>query len=140
MKSRLFARRLLVAAFLLLGAIVGWRVVLSRSGGAFVKANYTKREYRIPTRDGAKLFTQVYAPRNNSQTRPFLIMRTPFGVAPYGDAAYRRQLGPSESFDQAGYILYSRMFAAATSPTASLWTCARILTIQAPATRTRART
>jgi uncharacterized protein len=38
------------------------------------------------------------------QPHPFLVMRTPFSVAPYGDEAYRRLLGPSESFDKAGYI------------------------------------
>src|SRR5262245_52825229 len=30
--------------------------------------NYTKYEYRIPMRDGVKLFTRVYAPKDDSQT------------------------------------------------------------------------
>jgi len=88
----------------LLVAFVGWRFVVNRTRSAFVKAHYTKREYRIPMRDGVKLFTQVYAPKDSSQSHPFLVMRTPFSVAPYGDEAYRRLLGPSESFDKAGYI------------------------------------
>ena len=29
----------------------------------YVKAHYTKYEYRIPMRDGKRLFTAVYAPR-----------------------------------------------------------------------------
>ena len=104
MKSRLLSRLLILAALVVLVAFVSWRVILSRSSGAWIKANYTKREYRIPMRDGVKLFTQVYAPKNTSQPLPFLIMRTPFGVIPYGEDAFRRQLGPSESFDKAGYI------------------------------------
>jgi len=55
-------------------------------------------------RDRAKLFTRVYAPKDNSQPHPFLVMRTPFGATPYGTDAYRRLLGPSESLDKAGYI------------------------------------
>jgi uncharacterized protein len=55
-------------------------------------------------RDGVKLFTQVYVPKNRSQNYPFLVARTPFGVAPYGENLYRRPLGPSEAFDRAGYI------------------------------------
>jgi len=103
-KVRLLTPPILLASLALLIAFVGWRFVVSRTSSAFVKANYTKREYRIPMRDGVKLFTQVYAPKDSSQAHPFLVMRTPFSVAPYGDEAYRRLLGPSESFDKAGYI------------------------------------
>ena len=104
MKVRLLKPPILPASLALLIAFVGWRFIVSRTSSSFVKANYTKREYRIPMRDGVKLFTQVYAPKDSSQTHPFLVMRTPFSVAPYGDEAYRRLLGPSESFDKAGYI------------------------------------
>jgi uncharacterized protein len=103
-KVRLLTLPILLASLALLIAFVGWRFVVSRTSSAFVKANYTKREYRIPMRDGVKLFTQVYAPKDSSQPHPFLVMRTPFSVAPYGDETYRRLLGPSESFDKAGYI------------------------------------
>src|ERR1700728_3523226 len=98
MQSRLLARLFLPAALLAVAAFVAWQVVLSRSNAAFIRANYTKREYRIPMRDGVTLFTQVYAPKNSSNPHPFLIMRTPFGVTPYGENNYRRLLGPSESF------------------------------------------
>jgi putative CocE/NonD family hydrolase len=103
-KLRLFTPPVLLTSLALLVAFVGWRFFVSRTSSAFVRAHYTKREYRIPMRDGVKLFTQVYAPKDSSQPHPFLIMRTPFSVAPYGDEAYRRLLGPSESFDKAGYI------------------------------------
>ncbi|HEX5426088.1 MAG TPA: CocE/NonD family hydrolase [Candidatus Acidoferrales bacterium] len=66
--------------------------------------HYTKHEYRIPMRDGVRLFTAVYSPKDTSQTYPFLITRTPYSVAPYGEAAYPRRLGPSEEFEKSGYI------------------------------------
>jgi putative CocE/NonD family hydrolase len=69
-----------------------------------VKAHYTKYEYRIPMRDGVRLFTAVYVPKDTSHPYPFLIDRTPYSVAPYGEDQYRTQLGPSPDFDKAGYI------------------------------------
>jgi putative CocE/NonD family hydrolase len=68
------------------------------------KAHYTKYEYRIPMRDGVHLFTSVYVPKDSSRNYPFLINRTPYSVGPYGEDEYRRQLGPSQDFDKAGYI------------------------------------
>jgi len=69
-----------------------------------VKEHYTKYEYRIAMRDGVRLFTAVYVPKDTSHSYPFLIDRTPYSVAPYGVDQYRTQLGPSREFDQSGYI------------------------------------
>jgi hypothetical protein len=70
----------------------------------YVKAHYTKYEYRIPMRDGKKLFTSVYVPKDDSQKYPILMDRTPYSVGPYGEDAYKKSLGPSEEFQKAGYI------------------------------------
>src|SRR5215469_8343347 len=70
----------------------------------YVKAHYTKHEYRIPMRDGVHLFTSVYVPKDTSQSYPFLIDRTPYSVAPYGEDQYKKNLGPSDEFEKAGYI------------------------------------
>jgi putative CocE/NonD family hydrolase len=69
-----------------------------------VKEHYTKYEYRIPMRDGVRLFTAVYVPKDSSRPHPFLISRTPYSVSPYGVDQYRTQLGPSPDFDKSGYI------------------------------------
>ena len=69
-----------------------------------VRARYTKYEYRVPMRDGVRLFTQVYVPKDSSQRYPFLLTRTPYSVAPYGVDNYRASLGPSESFEKEGFI------------------------------------
>ena len=72
----------------------------------FVKANYTKSEYRIPVRDGVHLFTAVYVPKDASATNTYPIMfdRTPYSVRPYGSDNYPGRLGPSEYFTRAKYI------------------------------------
>ncbi|MCU1296457.1 MAG: peptidase [Acidobacteriaceae bacterium] len=69
-----------------------------------VKEHYTKYEYRIPMRDGVRLFTAVYVPKDSSQRYPFLLNRTPYSVGPYGVDNYRKHLGPSNDFDKSGYI------------------------------------
>src|SRR5215472_5087212 len=69
-----------------------------------VRAHYTKYEVRIPVRDGKRLFTSYYVPKDTSKQYPFLMTRTPYSVAPYGVDEYRRRLGPSPEFDKAGYI------------------------------------
>jgi hypothetical protein len=70
----------------------------------YVKAHYTKYEYRIPMRDGKKLFTSVYVPKDSSHPYPILMDRTPYSVAPYGEDQYKKALGPSDEFEKAGYI------------------------------------
>jgi putative CocE/NonD family hydrolase len=58
----------------------------------YVRAHYTKHEFRIPMRDGVKLFTAVYAPKDVSLDAPILLTRTPYGVKPYGVDNYRASL------------------------------------------------
>ncbi len=52
----------------------------------YVKENYTKYEYQIPMRDGVKLFAAVYVPKDESQTYPILLQRTPYGLRPTAPA------------------------------------------------------
>src|SRR5207244_12638984 len=61
----------------------------------YAKAHYTKYEYRIPEREGNKLFTSVYVPKDSSQPYPILMQRTPYSVGPYGEDQYKEHLGPS---------------------------------------------
>ncbi|MBK8057920.1 MAG: CocE/NonD family hydrolase [Gemmatimonadetes bacterium] len=69
-----------------------------------VKAHYVKSEYMVPMRDGVKLFTIVYTPRDTTQATPFLLVRTPYSIPPYEPDVYKPQLGPSPEFDREGYI------------------------------------
>ena len=73
----------------------------------FVREHYTKFEYRIPMRDGVKLFTSVYVPKDvftDNNTYPIMMLRTGYGVAPYGIDQYRANLGPSELFAREKFI------------------------------------
>jgi putative CocE/NonD family hydrolase len=71
-----------------------------------IRASYAKFEYQIPVRDGAKLFTACYIPYDAGPDKlyPILMVRTPYSVGPYGADQYRSSLGPSEAFEDAGYI------------------------------------
>ncbi|HEX8492031.1 MAG TPA: CocE/NonD family hydrolase [Pyrinomonadaceae bacterium] len=69
-----------------------------------VKANYVKHEYRVPMRDGVKLFTSVYVPKDASRKYPIMLSRTPYTVSPYGEDKYKELLGPSIHFMREGYI------------------------------------
>ena len=71
---------------------------------AYVKENYTKVEYQIPMRDGKKLFTSVYVPKDQSKKYPIMMDRTCYSVAPYGPNDYKGSLGPSSLFLHDGYI------------------------------------
>ncbi|HWD20580.1 MAG TPA: CocE/NonD family hydrolase [Verrucomicrobiae bacterium] len=69
------------------------------------RARYTKYEYRIAMRDGVKLFTSVYAPKDRSEKHPLLIQRTPYSVSPYGADNYRVPPSPWESLVKENFIL-----------------------------------
>ena len=72
----------------------------------FILANYTKHEVRIPVRDGKRLHTAIYVPKDASPSNlyPILLNRTPYAVGPYGDE-YKKSLGPSELFTREKYIV-----------------------------------
>jgi putative CocE/NonD family hydrolase len=70
----------------------------------YIKANYTKREVMIPMRDGVRLFTSIYMPKDASQKYPIMLDRTPYTVAPYGEDKFKTSLGPNELFAREGYI------------------------------------
>jgi len=80
----------------------------------YTRSHYTKYDYRIPMRDGVKLFTSVYVPKDQTQQWPIMMQRTPYSVAPYGIDNYRASLGPSDLFT---------MCVGGTYRKARLWMC-----------------
>ena len=86
----------------------------AQSPAEAVRARYTKYEHQIPMRDGVKLFTAVYVPKDAPTEKdvtkdgvkgyPIMLTRTPYSVAPYGIDSYRAGLGPSELFSKDGFI------------------------------------
>ena len=82
-----------------------WNQIAYSEETTFVEENYTKQEVAIPMRDGAKLFTAIYSPKDKTKTYPILFCRTPYGVKPYGEDKYPEKIGPSEYLMKSGYII-----------------------------------
>jgi uncharacterized protein len=72
---------------------------------AYIREHYTKMERSVPMRDGIKLFTSIYVPKDQSKKYPVLILRTPYSARPYGENEYSGGLFPSMLFVKEGYIL-----------------------------------
>ncbi|SKB59771.1 CocE/NonD family hydrolase [Dyadobacter psychrophilus] len=72
----------------------------------FIRENYSKAEYDIPVRDGIKLHTIVYSPKDASADKkyPFLMQRTCYSVAPYGPDNYPPRIGPSPTLMRDKFI------------------------------------
>ena len=79
--------------------------LISAQDADAVKADYTKMETQITMRDGAKLFTSIYQPKDSSQKYPILLCRTPYSVSPYGADEYKTAIGPSLLFQKEKYII-----------------------------------
>jgi putative CocE/NonD family hydrolase len=70
---------------------------------SWVRNNYTKTEHTIAMRDGIKLYTVIYTPKDG-EAYPVLMQRTPYSAGPYGKNNYRRRLGPNTSLMRDKYI------------------------------------
>ncbi len=98
-------RALIPATVLALAVLVPLVAQEKPAEDAYVRAHYTKHEFEIPMRDGVKLFTAVYVPKDRSKTYPIILQRTPYSVSPYGVDHYRPTIGPSEQFMKDGFIV-----------------------------------
>ena len=76
-----------ICIFLLLA--VSYNAIAQNEDSAWIVNNYTKKEITIPMRDGIKLFTSIYIPKDNSEKHPILMTRTPYSCAPYGENIFR---------------------------------------------------
>src|SRR5271167_2324755 len=84
-----------------------WAVneVSADTNAAWLAENYTKYEYRIPMRDGIRLFTRVYVPKDDSQPWPIVFTRTPYAVKPYGPDNYNDSSGTFGTLARDKFIL-----------------------------------
>lgn len=69
----------------------------------YMREHYEKSEYQVPMRDGIKLFTVVYMPKDKSKTYPVLMNRTCYNASGYAD--YETHGHPSKFLVEDGYIL-----------------------------------
>ena len=77
--------------------------VLSLSAASPGQPDFSRTEAFIPMRDGIKLYTEIYVPRDSPERLPFLITRTPYGVTP-GRAPGRELKNAYKELAQDGYI------------------------------------
>jgi len=72
----------------------------------YIRAHYTKFEYRIPMRDGVELFTLAFVPNDASDQRtyPMLLARSPYSVGPYGVDRYPESFFLPEEMVREGFI------------------------------------
>ncbi len=71
----------------------------------YVEENYNKIETTITMRDGVKLFTSIYTPKDNSKTYPILLQRTPYSTRPYGANKFKTRIAPNEHLMKQGNIV-----------------------------------
>lgn len=71
----------------------------------FVKENYDKMETTITMRDGIKLFTVIYSPKDKSKKYPILLQRTPYSCQPYGADSLKTSIGPNKYLMEEGNIV-----------------------------------
>jgi putative CocE/NonD family hydrolase len=70
--------------------------------------NYIKKEVSIPVRDGVKLFTSIYQPKDQSEKHPILITRTPYSCAPYGKDYRQYWRSFMMKYCREGYVLVTQ--------------------------------
>lgn len=78
-------------------------MILAQGDSLYMRTHYDKVEYFIPMRDGVKLFTLAYIPKDKSKTYPFLINRTCYNASSYGN--WNTYSHPSRYLVQDQYIL-----------------------------------
>ncbi|STD56071.1 CocE/NonD family hydrolase [Empedobacter falsenii] len=76
----------------------------AKADSAYVREYYEKTEQLIPMRDGKKLFTAIYTPKDQTKKYPVLLNRTPYTVAPYGANEYKKSLGNFPAEMREGFI------------------------------------
>lgn len=78
------------------------------TNAVWLAEHYTKYEHRIPMRDGVRLFTRVYVPKDDRQPWPIVITRTPYALKPYGADNYQDPVGSFRALARDGFILVAQ--------------------------------
>ncbi len=99
--KKMYLMKLSSLLLLLLLPLIGFT---QQSDSAYIAKNYLKTVVDIPMRDGVKLHTIIYQPREALETYPILMQRTCYSIAPYGEDEMPKRLGPSRYLMRDGYI------------------------------------
>lgn len=66
---------------------------------------YEKSQHYIEMRDGVKLHTTIYTPKNNDEKYPILMMRTPYSCRPYGEETIPERIISNPDLQAEGFII-----------------------------------
>src|SRR5215211_191804 len=77
LKGKIFSTLIFIAAFLYLASL---------TANAQIAQSYQKTNAMVAMRDGVKLNTDIYAPKEPNTALPFLFIRTPYGIDGSGAA------------------------------------------------------
>ena len=66
-------------------------------------AIFNKQDVMIPTRDGTKLHTEIYTPKNHEGPLPFIFERTPYGLND-DEKVYTKKFGIYDELVKEGLI------------------------------------
>tara|TARA_R110000868_G_scaffold98054_2_gene269904 strand:+ start:22600 stop:24480 length:1881 start_codon:yes stop_codon:yes gene_type:complete len=66
---------------------------------------YNKKEVTIPMRDGIKLHTTIYSPKDTSKKYPIIMSRTPYSCRPYGSSQFKALISPNRKMMKEGNIV-----------------------------------
>jgi len=75
-----------------------------KSSPEYIRSIYNKTEVYIPMRDGKRLFTSYYTPKDTSEKHPMLMIRTPYNAEPRGEDGYSFYLSILTQYVDEGYI------------------------------------
>ena len=70
-----------------------------------IRNRYNKQEVYITMRDGVRLFTSIYTPKDSTKTYPMLMMRTPYNSEPGGKDSFNRSITGYYRFIKENYIM-----------------------------------
>ena len=84
-------------------------LLAQNADSTWIVNNYYKIEKYIPMRDGIKLFTSIYIPKDKNDKHPILIKRTPYSCAPYGETIFKDWWNSyQKDYFKEGYIMVTQ--------------------------------
>ncbi len=102
-----------LSLLLLATPLVPFEIDSDKDYARALAAHYTKQEFKVRMRDGVRLHTAVWSPKDQTRKWPILMIRTPYGVASYGmenapnfdNPRTAPRFAPSAQLLRSGYII-----------------------------------
>ena len=103
-RKRSSARELELLVLALIIASANCSSLSGQDGDSDAESLYSKSEVMIPMRDGIRLYTELYVPKNLEAKAPVILIRTPYGVENAGGGFTRYFHSSLRELRHDGYI------------------------------------